>query len=344
MSQSGRIKPNQETKVDKDEGKMNACPRCKNVVKKEEKGVSCDTCGNWYHIQCEGIKNEQYKLMIRDDSKFLHWFCSDCETDTLSTGKLLHSLKARQEKLETEFKELKGDLEIAKSRIEKLDTDVKLRPTQDEILTMIEVKITENDLKQMDKLQNVETNPSWAALVAKHVDTKLEKVTGNIGEVQKVLEETRVKAIEEKEKETRCNNLIIYRVPEGNENREERTKFDKSFCLGLVNEALGIDTQEQEIKAIFRLGKKGDAARPLLVQLRERGTKNRIMESLYKLRDAEDKFKHVSITHDMTKQERAECKELIEEAKKRQNQETGEWIWRVRGLPGVMKIIRISKK
>jgi len=68
------------------------------------------------------------------------------------------------------------------------------------------------------------------------------------------------------------------------------------------------------------------------------------MESAYKLKNAEDKFKNVSITHDLTKQERAECKVLVAEAKTKQDVETGEWIWRVRGAPGMMKIVRIPKR
>ena len=102
-----------------------------------------------------------------------------------------------------------------------------------------------------------------------------------------------------------------------------------------------------DVKKIFRLGKNESSSttpRPILIQFRERGIKNRIMESVFKLKNAEDKFKNVSITHDLTKQERAECKVLVAEAKTKQDVETGEWIWRVRGAPGMMKIVRIPKR
>jgi len=39
------------------------------------------------------------------------------------------------------------------------------------------------------------------------------------------------------------------------------------------------------------------------------------MESLYKLRHAESKFKKIIVAHDMTQIERAECKRLVAEAK-----------------------------
>ncbi|MFI5407564.1 MAG: hypothetical protein ACHQ1D_13760, partial [Nitrososphaerales archaeon] len=134
-----------------------------------------------------------------------------------------------------------------------------------------------------------------------------------------------------------------YRVPE-TDKQDERVKYDKDFCCQMANEALEVDMKAEDIKTIFRLGKRGDNCRPLLVQFRERGIKNRIMESLFKLKASDDKFKNISVTHDLTKQERLTCKTLVEEAKKKQLSETGEFIWRVRGLPGQMKIIRIQKK
>ena len=97
---------------------------------------------------------------------------------------------------------------------------------------------------------------------------------------------------------------------------------------------------------MFRLGKRDDTnpnVRPLLIQFRERVTKNRVMESLFKLKSASDLYKNVSVTHDLTRSERDACKALIEEAKIKQSEETGEYLWRVRGLPGQMRVIRLRK-
>ena len=157
-----------------------------------------------------------------------------------------------------------------------------------------------------------------------------------------VLEETKKNAFEEKERELRGNNFIIYRVPEAS-SADDKGKQDKLFCMELIRDALEVDAQESDIKKIFRLGKKDTAVRPILVQLRERSIKNRVMESLFKLKDCDDKFKNVSVTHDLTQQERIECKALVAEAKKRQDDEKGEWLWRVRGVPGLMKVIRIPR-
>jgi hypothetical protein len=73
------------------------------------------------------------------------------------------------------------------------------------------------------------------------------------------------------------------------------------------------------------------------VEQRDKQMKNLIMESTYKLSKIPD-IKKVIIGHDLTKNERGECRVLTKEAKtKRESQDTtGEWIYRVRRSPGQM--------
>jgi len=61
---------------------------------------------------------------------------------------------------------------------------------------------------------------------------------------------------------------------------------------------------------------------------------NLIIESLYKLKHAAQKFKNVIVAHDMTKLEREEYRRLVEEAKaKEEEDDSGEYLYRVRGPP-----------
>ena len=224
----------------------------------------------------------------------------------------------------------------------KLDEKLQHKPTVDEVMTIIETKFAEFSLSQAESSKQAEP-PSWADVVSKHVDSKIEQVTGNLTVVQRVLEDTKKMALEEKDKELRCNNIVVYRVPEGRDSKEENYKQDRSFCYELIGKVLEVDFVDEDVKKICRLGKRGETNRPLLIQLREKRIKNRIMESLYELKEAEDIFKNVPISHDMTQQERSDCKMAVEEAK-RQSAETGEWLWRARDLPGLMKVIRIPKR
>ena len=132
---------------------------------------------------------------------------------------------------------------------------------------------------------------------------------------QSLYRETTEKAEEQRDKESRRNNIVLCNVPENDEPRSEANKADIAFCLQLFNNCLNTGTTEEDFVSVFRLGKRGDLTRPLLIQLAGCSPKNLIIESLYKLKHAETKFKKIIIAHDMTKTERAECKRLVAEAK-----------------------------
>jgi len=64
---------------------------------------------------------------------------------------------------------------------------------------------------------------------------------------------------------------------------------------------------------------------------------NHIMDSTFKLREVE-KFVQVDTSHDITQQEREQCKQLVAEAKQSESEElTGEYIYRVTGPPETRK-------
>jgi len=106
---------------------------------------------------------------------------------------------------------------------------------------------------------------------------------------------------------------------------------------------VNVGITEDDLLHVFRLGRRGDDTnkpRPLMVQCASYTTKNIVMESL--LRNAEQKFKGVAVAHDLTVKEREECKRMVAEAKVLASQDTsGEYLYRVRGYPGQMKINKI---
>ena len=131
----------------------------------------------------------------------------------------------------------------------------------------------------------------------------------------------------------------------------DRMQQDKQYCMDLLKNVFDIDVQENGIKKAFRLGKKEapkenemNKGRPIMVQFTERSLKNRVMESLIKLKDAPDKFRNIGIGHDLSPSEREISKKLVNEAKEKQQKEAGEFFWRVRGPPGQMKIVRMRKQ
>ena len=74
-----------------------------------------------------------------------------------------------------------------------------------------------------------------------------------------------------------------------------------------------------------------------MIQLAGYNHKNLIMESLCKLRHPKSKFKRIVVVI-----EREQCKRLVSEAKSMTEDDTsGEYIYRVRGIPGKMRIVEI---
>ena len=86
--------------------------------------------------------------------------------------------------------------------------------------------------------------------------------------------------------------------------------------MQLLND-LNVGIIEEDVKKIMRLGRFGasESSRPIMIQFGNRNVKNLVMESLYKIKHLDSKFKSVIVTHDLTKKEREECNELVEEAK-----------------------------
>ena len=101
--------------------------------------------------------------------------------------------------------------------------------------TAIEAKLVENIVKSAGIIQK-ELEPSWASVVTKELDgkfEKIEKVSLDMWNVRKTLEEVKSKADELKEKEKRSLNVILYRFPEL-DTRDEMIKGDKEFCMEFV--------------------------------------------------------------------------------------------------------------
>jgi len=74
---------------------------------------------------------------------------------------------------------------------------------------------------------------------------------------------------------------------------------------------------DEDIKKLVRLGKREDMgkSRPLLLQFGGRLAKSLVMDSLFRLKNIGTKFNKITVSLDMTKKEREECKSLVEEAK-----------------------------
>ena len=76
--------------------------------------------------------------------------------------------------------------------------------------------------------------------------------------------------------------------------------------MAMSEEVFGLDVAREDLKKAYRIGKTGPEVRPLLIQLLSGMLKNHVMETSFRLSKSE-KFRHVVISHDMTKQEIEHC-------------------------------------
>ena len=101
-----------------------------------------------------------------------------------------------------------------------------------------------------------------------------------------------------------------------NDDPETRKAYDSS----LFNQLTKIELEIQGIEPVklMRLGQKEpNQNRPLLVALPTIMHKREFMASLYKLKNEWEGFNSLSITHDLTKEERQERRNLVREAKRK---------------------------
>lgn len=69
------------------------------------------------------------------------------------------------------------------------------------------------------------------------------------------------------------------------------------------------------------------------------------MSSLAKLKGADDEYKTISITHDYTKEDREKVHAKVAEAKSLEEADPSKkFVYRVRGLPGNLRIVTIQRQ
>ena len=123
-----------------------------------------------------------------------------------------------------------------------------------------------------------------------------------------VLQET-VKEI--KDRKDRERNVIVFNAPEPDTNLKDiRVRADLEMVRGLCNDACGMDVDTaNDAKMVIRLGKQKEVdekPRPIKVEMKDKDTKEGLFKLLWKLGEAEDKYKKLSIQQDWKKKEREE--------------------------------------
>ena len=365
----GRIGSSKEE--DKDAWK---CKACKKIFADANSNIlECERCSEHFCAKCCKVNDIEYTFM--STRKDIHWFCTSC--DVVAMESVIFD-KELETKINVYIKALNERIiELEKMIAEKVDKkefDNRMEKfTNKNSESMINMKSEIQEIKHSNQIfqnnlveklksfeikmkqdidEKINEDDTWAMVVSRSIDEKMLHVQSDmddiklsVNEAQSTMKHTKEFLQEEKDKENRRRNIIIYRMPESKaKDVVNKQKDDKEIFLKLMNDVLEVNCNENDIIRTFRFGKKEEGKdKPLLIEFKSMSLKNQMMESLYKLAKANDVFKNLSISHDMTKAERNEQKKLVNEAKDKEKNE-GEFRFKVRGLPGAMRIVKIKKR
>ena len=255
--------------------------------------------------------------------------------------------------MDQRFREIEDKIEVMQT-----ETLLQIEHKKEQIENVMDQKFENTRIQWSDLASNLAGDDNnLTVAVDKRIENRMNTMAQELHTSQDLINNTRLLANEEREKEKRRNNIVLYRVPESTANLlKDRIVDDTRTVLKFFNDGLNAGVDEQDIIKIIRLGRFNSIqsnttdgnptlVRPLLVSFSSYSTKNLIMNSLYKLKSAGHQFKSFIVTHDMTELERTQCKEKVHEARLVSAADgSGEFKCVVRGQPGKMEVISIRNR
>ena len=199
----------------------------------------------------------------------------------------------------------------------------------------------EKNLELMPEILNKKCETFAQVLITNVPQTSQGISNTNMAEMKVLVKEAMTERNkDEKDIEDRKKNIILFNVPESREDTAEKRKNEDIFFFTLMHNSI-CDSNLTECITARRLGKRNEdnVIRPLLISVGSEFTKRKFFSRLYLLKD-HAKYSSINVSHDMTKDERKQTKELVEKAKKQtqdlakdNNNTSKNWAYKVRGPP-----------
>ena len=354
----------------------NLCHKIAQEIEGKINNVECFFCNKWACPTCVELPQngdiEANEWITRPD---IFWACKNCLGTVKSLGprvsleaseilitrsdqimmsmtdfagatietmqnneKMLEKLTTLESGLKSQIQENYTKLDNLEQKIqEKIPENIKsliensVEPLQNQINTNTNmVKTFAEVLMCDDEFPSVDTEQFRSAPVKPK--TTLSKM------ITKALDDSDSK----KRESLRKNNLVLYKVPEYTDKSPAvRARKENDFVDELLD---AIKTEVRPIK-VYRLGKLDEGAtgsRPIKLEFEDHFCQSEVMYNAKNLKDAPDHLKNVSISYDLSKEERETVSEMVKDAKNKSKNST-EFVYKVRGPPGKMEIVEIKK-
>jgi hypothetical protein len=185
----------------------------------------------------------------------------------------------------------------------------------------------------------------------KSTNIRVDGVEDTVAKLNKKLDDMEKKLGEEvyeemRERDQRRLNLVLHDVKEPARSitdGRDRIEADKMECMNIFK-AAGSDIRKKDIKFCRRIGARGEDPRPLLIGVRTEDDKRSLLECAKELQKTG--YKNVHIGPDLTKKQRKEEGNLMDEAERRNKEEltlddkAKNLAWVVVGAKGERRLIK----
>ncbi len=273
-------------------------------VTSDNKVLQCESCEKKYCIECVEVAPEEYTFLTR--RKLCHWYCPACEAKVVKAIRVDAEIEVRCKKF----------MDKMESRIERIEADMSSKVSVDEVQALIQEQIATKDVESVS-----------AEAIQRLVAAEVEKQSSD-----------------KEHRDNRLSNLILHNMPEDKQKDYKlRAKADTAEVIKLIQVHIGAECDSPE--KVTRIGERGDKPRPVKVVLKTEEEKRRVLRRANKLRDAPKPYSTVSVSQDMTLAERDHNRQLLAESKALNEQEqSGDWLHLVRGVPWDRQIVRVRRR
>lgn len=321
--------------------------------------IECSICRVWYCSKCTNFKKTDINgILKRDDVIWACKHCCDYVKKNIKAGKNNDNLNPSnindlEKKLEKTIEEkITQSIStvvpaVVKECMKSVNQEVSQTVSKDvsQLWTQTlfgsdfpEINPEIKTQKQANKITKSNTN-----------NDKQQPQTSSMAEIvasgyKRAFESQKE---EEKTREAKRNNLIIYGVTEQSET--DHTKRKGNNC-DQIKELLQEIKVEANVTNWHRIGKyekpkdgEEKEPRPLKITLSNQEQAQKIMDNCYNLKNAPEHMKSYRVRHDLTFDERQKMKELIETANEK-TKNSPKWEFKVRGPPWQPEIKRFTKR
>lgn len=303
-----------------DKSADDVCHSCKkdwDSLKSKGTPIECSFCENWFCLTCTDIKKGDIGVVQRPDMFFA---CDQCHFAIKKRG--LKTLWKSEQSIEAKI------METVENIIPPVIIDC-LAPFKEQVNNSIRESVARSWAETLfgDDYPSLNATATNGPVAQPKVPTLKAAV--------------KTAVVENRQHESRRDNIVIYRAAETHETHGEtrQLKDDK-----LVKDLLQHLKITKKTKQIFRVGpysNEESKMRPIRVVFGDSETPDEVMKMTYKLAHAPEELRPLSVSYDMNKDERDECRKLVQQARE-DTKKSKTHKYKVVGRPGHMKIKTIA--